>query len=160
MGCTRPFFCPYLSQDGADKLSITSYFEKLPKFRKHYKDVSGRDKHLAFLIFNDTHFNKEDIPSAVKYNYFEYRKTTTPRTVQSFHRRVMNLCSKVILRDASAPDKYLRDIYGYTPRDLMEMDYATFADLAEMVEDMADKNEAEMHAKMTELQNLNNQPPR
>jgi hypothetical protein len=143
MGCTTPFFLPYLSQAGADRDRIKDYLLNFHKWQEQAKDADGYLRNLSFMIFNDGHFNKEIILAETnRYDYFNYRKA--PSRSNAFYERIMDLCSRSILRDPMGSDKRLIDIYGYTPADLLDMDYASLIDIEERINEIEKEHDRHM----------------
>jgi len=108
---------------------------------------------MAFLVFNDAHFNGERIAeSAKEYNFFKYRDV--PKTADSIYKRVMSLCSRVILKDPMGTDKRLIDIFGYTPLDVFRHDYATFVELEERIAKIEEEHDKLMSEKVKDLEHM------
>lgn len=115
--------------------------------------VHGVQRHMAFLVFNDAHFHgKEFMGSSKEYNFFKYRDA--PTSANSIYKRVMSLCSRVILRDPMGSDKRLIDIYGYTPMDVFRHDYASFVELEERIAEIEEAHDKEMSSKVKDLEHL------
>jgi len=71
-----------------------------------------------------------------------------------YYTKVMNLCSKRVTRDHMGHVSRIIDIYGYTPADLMQMDYASIIAIEERLDQITAAHEAEMAAKTNRLAEL------
>ena len=120
------------------------------------KNATGVSRHMAFLIFNDTHFHSAEIMSSTKeYNFFKY--VDSPDSVASIYERVMSLCSRVILKDPMGADRRLIDILGYTPLDVFRHDYASLVELEERMAKIEEDHDNEMAEKVRDLEDMQNE---
>ena len=117
------------------------------------REAHGVTRHMAFLVFNDAHFHKDQISSSKdNYNFFKY--VDSPRTADAIYKRVMSLCSRVILKDPLGTDKRLIDIFGYTPMDVFKHDYASFVELEELIADIEENHDKMMADKARDLEEM------
>jgi len=116
----------------------------------------GPFRHMAFLIFNETHFNREQIlKERCDYTYFRYADCI--QTVNSLYERVMRVCSHVYLRDPMGNDKRMIDIFGYTPEDVLRHDYASFVELEDRLSSIEKEYDEDMKAKTKLLETMKQQ---
>lgn len=64
----------------------------------------------------------------------------------------MNLCSSPVLKEPMGSDKRVFDIFGLTPKDIMQMDLDTFIDFEKRVTNMRVENEKELIARVKHLE--------
>lgn len=127
---------------------------KHAKWQGSVEDLEEDDgllRFLSFQIVNDTHFRREHIEKnshLYKYNYFRHIKESS----NLYYDKVMQLCSRRILKDPMGSDRRVIDIFGYTPDDIMQMDYASFRDLEERLSNIETEHNESMDATAKQLQ--------
>jgi hypothetical protein len=148
MGCAIAFFLPNLSEFDRGWSRCESYLEKHKRISKLVKGDKGIESYLAFAISLETHIYQEEIikAGADKYNYFYYQDYLTHSNV--LYRRVMDLCTRELIHDSMGTASRVYNIFGLNMPDLMHMDYATFVDIEERMEEL-DRNNIELQ-KMKE----------
>ena len=100
-----------------------------------------------FLHINEAIFDKERVSE--RGEDYVYGKVLSPKktSAHSFYNRVMTLALKPISREPMGGDKFIYNVLGLTPDDLMQFDFASLVDLEERIETLRADYEKEAQTK-------------